>query len=601
MKRIFTNLMAIFFAALCVLLAAPLPARADGDQSDWVVLFRADNPMLWNTQAGDPSAENGFAMPLSNAPSGARYLRLKRTDSGDAVIIAVDRSQMGRIAELENEFYWVGGAIVRGKGVQNKLLGISRQSWPTDDPQQQLVSRGRKDLNRGYRGWGFSKAANKDQTQTYSWNGEAIEKTVFEIAVKSGDLSDDEESLLLTAKAPPGKSTDQSPAPADDPPTTQADGSNSDPVDVAGPTTRIARLQSTIKALFVVQQDHGDELGLASDLILTATPGTAKGYTPVTFATPVGNEMHMVLDDVLRAIHVKYPKWAASKVELSFEDKYSHKDGGSIGAAIGTLILSMIKGFDIDPNLAMTGDVTADSRVRPIGGVSAKLRGATEAQCTIVALPADNYNQLVDAFVYEGPELITNIQVIGISNLDDAVAVSRLDRDANLTDAIAQFTQVQQELKDDPKKIHSKEIQSQLAQVVDLEPRHFSAKLLLMTAQNLQPKKLSATATMYYTVTAFKTVWPTLMEHAKAPNPPLMNSLVVQEVLHSLDKVRQLADPQVVPFVNAYRLYIEALNDLEYHRASPNMVEERRQVVLDTLAKLQADRDLMEKMLYEGI
>jgi hypothetical protein len=249
----------------------------------------------------------------------------------------------------------------------------------------------------------------------------------------------------------------------------------------------------------------------------------------------------------------------------------------------------------------MTGDVTADSKVRAIGGISAKIRGATEAQCTLVALPAENYNQLIDAFVYEGPELITSVQVIGISNLDDAVAVSRLDRDVNLTDAIALFNQVQQELKDSPTKIHSKEIADQLAQVVELEPRHFSAKLLLMTAQNAQPRKLSASASMYYTVTAFRTAWPTLSEHAKPSMHPQMNSVVVQEVLHTLDKVRRLADPQVVPFVNAFSEYIKALNDYESHLASATMVEERRQGVQDALAKLQANRNLMEKMLYEGI
>jgi hypothetical protein len=340
MGRTFRNLMGIL-SALCVLLfhVSSVTALDGADQSDWVVLFRADNSMLWNQDSGDASMDNGYAIRLANAPAKARYLRLKRMDSGESVIVTVNRDQLGRTVDLDSDFIWAGGAIPRGKAERNKLLGISKQSWAATEAPQQLVSRMRGSLNQGYRGWGFSKAATSDQSQTYSWNGEAIDKTVFEIAVKSGDLSDDEQAILLTAKPQAVESPEQMPEPADQPTTLPSDEDKSNSVDVLGPTTRIARLQSTIKALFVVPQSSGDELGIASDLILTATPGAPKGYTPVIFATPVGSEMHIVLDDVLRAIRVKYPKWAASKVELSFEDKYSKKDGGSIGAAIGTLIL----------------------------------------------------------------------------------------------------------------------------------------------------------------------------------------------------------------------------------------------------------------------
>src|SRR3954468_649874 len=143
-------------------------------------------------------------------------------------------------------------------------------------------------------------------------------------------------------------------------------------------------------------------LGQTSELILTATPGKPSDNTPVMFATAAGKEMHMVKEDAQRWVRVKYPRRDAAKVELSFEDKYTPKDGGSIGAAIGTLLLSMIEGFEVDPKLAITGDVTADGKIRAIGGVAAKMRGATAGGCTVMALPADNYQQVADALVWEG-------------------------------------------------------------------------------------------------------------------------------------------------------------------------------------------------------
>ena len=145
----------------------------------------------------------------------------------------------------------------------------------------------------------------------------------------------------------------------------------------AGTAKSLARTQSSIHALYVLEEDNGGMLGLASNLILTATPGEAAGDTiPVDFGTDVGSEMQLVLEDVLRVINRRYSHLEAQKFEFTFEDKYSGHDGGSIGAAIGTLMLSVIDGFDIDPQLAMTGDVSADGRVHAIGGVPAKLRGA---------------------------------------------------------------------------------------------------------------------------------------------------------------------------------------------------------------------------------
>ena len=135
--------------------------------------------------------------------------------------------------------------------------------------------------------------------------------------------------------------------------------------------------------LCVLDQTNGDALGSATDLILTVSPGSPKGDSiPVTFSIPVGKQMNQVLGDVARAIDARYPMIAARKMEFSFEDRTNY-DGPSVGAALGTLILSAIQGFDIDPQFAITGDVSAEGKVRVIGGVGAKLRGAKDAGCTL--------------------------------------------------------------------------------------------------------------------------------------------------------------------------------------------------------------------------
>ncbi len=362
--------------------------------------------------------------------------------------------------------------------------------------------------------------------------------------------------------------------------------------------TDIARTQTSIKILYVVKANGQRIGGATGELILTATRGNSKGPTPVTFVSPVGDGMKGVLEDVLRAIRLNDPKWLASKVELSFDDREGLKDGGSIGAAIGTLLRSMLQGFEIDPKLAITGDVTADGKVRAIGGVAPKILGATASGCTLVVIPADNYPQLVDAFVFEGQALIANVQVIGVKNLDDAAALARVDRDPKIQEAINTFSQVQEAVKKGPVALHSKDTQDKLAHVLELMPQHFSAKLLQLVIQNKQPQKLSATASQYYASEAIQDVEPVLFDLKRVGNTP---SAALQDAVRNLQKVKRLSDPQMIPLVNAYTDFVQGVSDYQSRRITIQALTAKAQAVDDALAKVNANHELIQKMLTEGI
>ena len=371
--------------------------------------------------------------------------------------------------------------------------------------------------------------------------------------------------------------------------------------EIPGLLKPIKRPQSEIKALYVQEEPDGDMLGLASELILTATPGEPRGYTPVLFVSPVGAEMHAVLDDVLRSVRVKYPKWAASRVELSFEDRVTPKDSDSMSAAIGTLLLSMLNGFEVDSHVAMTGDLTADGKLRRIGGVAAKIRGATAAQCTVLVLPADNYEQVADAMVFEGSGLITEIQVIGAETVEQATEIARVERKEKLSQAIDAFSSVAALLKKSPERIHAKDVQAQLAHVVELEPNHISAKLLLLQSQNKEPKKLSATASLYYTFLPVRTMMPMLFDTRQPGRPTNLSPLMIQQGLVSLRKLRARVDPKIYPTLDAMIEYVQMVDAVNNGKRTPEDLEPRRRRLVDSLNRLQTDRALMEKMLHEGI
>jgi len=74
-------------------------------------------------------------------------------------------------------------------------LGIYDLAW-TQEPQGAIMVR-HWDGKLGCRGWGFGHRAFIGDVQGYTWNGQPIEKIVFEIAVKSTSLTPNESKYLL--------------------------------------------------------------------------------------------------------------------------------------------------------------------------------------------------------------------------------------------------------------------------------------------------------------------------------------------------------------------------------------------------------------------
>jgi ATP-dependent Lon protease len=87
---------------------------------------------------------------------------------------------------------------------------------------------------------------------------------------------------------------------------------------------------------------------------------------------------------------------AAARVHLHVPAGAIPKDGPSAGVTMTTALVSLLTGRAVRPDVGMTGEVTLQGRVLPIGGVKQKVLAAQRAGLRTVVLPARNGPDLDD-------------------------------------------------------------------------------------------------------------------------------------------------------------------------------------------------------------
>jgi ATP-dependent Lon protease len=151
--------------------------------------------------------------------------------------------------------------------------------------------------------------------------------------------------------------------------------------------------------------------GVATGLAVTGTGGDVLYVEASMMDGPEGLTLTGQLGDVMKEsaeIALSYVRSHAEQLGIdpaAFAGKRFHlhvpagaipKDGPSAGVTMTTALVSLLRGEPVASVVGMTGEVTLQGRVLPIGGVRQKVLAAHRAGLTTVVLPVRNGPDLED-------------------------------------------------------------------------------------------------------------------------------------------------------------------------------------------------------------
>mgnify|MGYP002397999326 CR=1 FL=1 len=169
---------------------------------------------------------------------------------------------------------------------------------------------------------------------------------------------------------------------------------------------------------------YGPNMGTLLEIEVTATlapkPGTGSFHiTGIVDEEEMGGGSRTIRRKSMARGSVENVLTVLKRMKLNPQDYDLHInfpggipiDGPSAGISMATAIASAILNIPVDNKLAMTGEVSIHGKVKPIGGVVAKVEAAFQAGATKVIIPKENWQELFSAF--------KGLEVIAVDSIEE--------------------------------------------------------------------------------------------------------------------------------------------------------------------------------------
>lgn len=175
-----------------------------------------------------------------------------------------------------------------------------------------------------------------------------------------------------------------------------------------------------------LEYDKEDKVGVVNGMSYTKFGGdilpievinfNGKGEIVLTgnLGTVIKESAHIALDYIksnYEYFKIDYEKFK-SDIHIHFPEGAVPKDGPSAGIALTTAIISSLTSLKINHNISMTGEITLNGDVLPIGGLREKTIGAYNRGIKTIIIPDENKRDLDEI----PDEIKQNIKFITVKN-----------------------------------------------------------------------------------------------------------------------------------------------------------------------------------------
>ena len=169
--------------------------------------------------------------------------------------------------------------------------------------------------------------------------------------------------------------------------------------------------------------------GIVTGLAWTAAGGEilyietllTKGKGEIVITGQLGDVMKESARIAVTLVKFLFPEQTAvleeNDLHIHVPDGATPKDGPSAGITLTTALSSLVTGIPVPPCIGMTGEVSLQGGVNPIGGLPEKLLAAQRAGVKKVFIPADNVDDLRDV----PDEVKENLEIVPVEEASEVL------------------------------------------------------------------------------------------------------------------------------------------------------------------------------------